>query len=462
MRKMATIALILALLMSVGCRKVRPVPEISSVTPPHNAEVALETTVSISFTRPMNRASVEAAFRITPSIQGVFVWNGNTVEFRPAEALSPGTEYIVGFATPPTDTAGTKLLDFSMKFRTIPREARVYTIYSYSWLTDGTGLVFSADIGDDQHLWVVGADGTGQQRLDNEEATQLDPAVSPDGKLVAYVSYSPKDGPGLSLYDRVRGTTTRLSLDLGGAAPGSPKFSPDGKHLAFHRVSGAADAHSDVYQDIWVYDVARKQATALEPRGDTNRLIGFSEDSGKVYFFSTHEQYNHSHNFRYDLWEMELATKAAVKLCQQGAIHNALASDMHPSSNRFVYSTWEPKDVELNIIAFPRDIFLADASNTYKQTKLSSGGSNSYPRFSPDGWRILYLNDWSGEGKANEVYVMNHDGSGPRKLTSTGKPKLFPSWSPDGGKIAFIQIEGESHSLYVMNADGSGLRQITR
>jgi hypothetical protein len=57
---------------------------------------------------------------------------------------------------------------------------------------------------------------------------------------------------------------------------------------------------------------------------------------------------------------------------------------------------------------------------------------------------------------------MNSDGTGQTKLTSP-PPTLadvFPAWSPDGRKIAFVRLLGGS--IWVMNADGSNPIDITQ
>jgi len=78
------------------------------------------------------------------------------------------------------------------------------------------------------------------------------------------------------------------------------------------------------------------------------------------------------------------------------------------------------------------------------------------PAWSPDGSTIAFASKRSG---TFDLYAMNRDGSGTRRLTSTMEDDVQPSWSPDGDRIAFAR--GASSRLFVMNADGSGARRVT-
>ena len=61
------------------------------------------------------------------------------------------------------------------------------------------------------------------------------------------------------------------------------------------------------------------------------------------------------------------------------------------------------------------------------------------------------------------IYVMNADGTGQTCLTNNSFNDSFPSWSPDGSKIAFMPFDENSATaaIYVMNADGTGQTRLT-
>jgi Tol biopolymer transport system component len=102
------------------------------------------------------------------------------------------------------------------------------------------------------------------------------------------------------------------------------------------------------------------------------------------------------------------------------------------------------------------------------QTRLTdSPAFDGDPAVSPDGARIAFTSERDGN---REVYVMNADGSGQQRLTTTGgrvsSPAFDsvdenPSWSPDGTRIAFDSTRDGNWELYVMNADGSGQTRLT-
>jgi len=66
---------------------------------------------------------------------------------------------------------------------------------------------------------------------------------------------------------------------------------------------------------------------------------------------------------------------------------------------------------------------------------------------------------------ALEIYTMNADGTGMKKLTNFGKASFAPFFFPDGKRIIFASNinskSGRTFDLYMINSDGTGLEQIT-
>ncbi|MBP1607009.1 MAG: peptidase, partial [Acidobacteria bacterium] len=86
----------------------------------------------------------------------------------------------------------------------------------------------------------------------------------------------------------------------------------------------------------------------------------------------------------------------------------------------------------------------------------SSGAHDKWARWSPDGSKIAFISDRTGE---EELYVIAHDGSGaPEQLTSGSKAMRYqPAWAPDGRRIAFGDKDGK---VYVYSLDDKKLTEI--
>jgi TolB protein len=105
--------------------------------------------------------------------------------------------------------------------------------------------------------------------------------------------------------------------------------------------------------------------------------------------------------------------------------------------------------------------------------RLTDGVNDSWPSWSPDGTKIAFSGTGFDPGIRRcavgvdidcptDIYVMDADGSDLTRLTTDTAPEYHPVWSPDGTRIAFVTYRADGGAVIsVMNADGTGERPIS-
>jgi TolB protein len=86
-------------------------------------------------------------------------------------------------------------------------------------------------------------------------------------------------------------------------------------------------------------------------------------------------------------------------------------------------------------------------------------GKDGWPTWSPDGQRIAFESDRSGDW---DIWAINVDGSGLTNLSRSPEDELYPAWSPDGTRIAFTSKRSGNLDVWVMNSDGSNPVNLTQ
>jgi TolB protein len=120
---------------------------------------------------------------------------------------------------------------------------------------------------------------------------------------------------------------------------------------------------------------------------------------------------------------------------------------------------WSPDGRSIAYTSYrrgPPQVFISNIfqGTLEEATKGERVGQNWLPAWSPDGTKICFGS--TRDGGTSQLYVMNRDGSGLRRLTSDRWVNTTPTWSPNGNQIAFVSDRTGSPQIYVMNADGVG------
>ena len=268
-----------------------------------------------------------------------------------------------------------------------------------------TRIAFASDRNVDwqAEIYLMNPDGKHIQQL--TEAPQYDgePAWSPDGKRITFVSYRnlkqiPKRGilrGEIYLMDADGSNPINLTQSVD-RPDGRSSWSPDGKQIAF---TSAELFNKDTLanSDIWVMD-----ADGANPRNLTN--------------------------------------------------HDALdqTPDWSPDGNRIAFSSSRDGNWEIYVMN-------PDGTNPINLTNHPA--RDGRPDWSPDGQQIAFTSDRDNN---LEIYLMNADGTNPINLTQHPAEDDRSSWSPDGTRIAFESYRDENWEIYVMAADGANPVNLTQ
>jgi dipeptidyl aminopeptidase/acylaminoacyl peptidase len=121
-------------------------------------------------------------------------------------------------------------------------------------------------------------------------------------------------------------------------------------------------------------------------------------------------------------------------------------------------------DLGRAISAYDSDVWLIDAdgaNGVANDRRLTfANGTDTHPRWSPDGTRIAFLSDRGGR---NAIWLIDPRGGEPRALTGEPTPIREFEWSPDGTQIAFTRIDAapDNDGPRVVGADTRQLHLYT-
>jgi dipeptidyl aminopeptidase/acylaminoacyl peptidase len=276
------------------------------------------------------------------------------------------------------------------------------------WSPDGTKILFvrqsvSAVGGfpeNDADVWVMNADGSGKTNLTQDAAEDFQPAWSPDGRQIAFVS--DRDGSrDIFLMDadgsNVHNLTRNDTLDE------DPAFSPDGTKLAFQTGREAGDL------EIYVMNLDGSGLTNVSRHpeaGDFGR-VAWSPDGSKILFRSSAEQTDPSPDPEGQLlWVVNADGSGRRQLDSvvQAAVFTA-------DSAQVVYAS----EAMLNIIN-------VDGSG---RRLLVESFEGEFPVLGPDGRRVAFAHAFPVPDEDPtrvvfnyEIHVVGLDGSHLARLTN--------------------------------------------
>jgi TolB protein len=290
---------------------------------------------------------------------------------------------------------------------------RTAVLPSEASTSSGGGTTYTVDPTPDTFIYVIYQDGTNEARSIQAAENKAGAVLSPDGEKIAFLKGS-EDSDVTDVYvmdvdgtDKTQISTSPAVQDALSTIRGQPVWSPDSERVAFTS-----------------YTVVETSTTASSSAESASAP---AEEVNGIYVANA-----------------------------SGLGGPSMISDL-PGDAPPIDLTWSLDGEKIAFYAGELlDVLKDDKNGQWDRisptfTGLDNAQAPHY--WSPDGKRIAFVDKFD-----RDLYVINADGSGQRRLTDTLKPEGYPAWSPDGKRIAFVAMFDSD--IYVINTDGSGRKRL--
>jgi tricorn protease len=355
---------------------------------------------------------------------------------------------------------------------------------------DGSQLAYSQLAGGNWDVYVVAAAGGEARRLTFHPSGDFAAGWTPDGKSVLLNSDRLPDSRLYTL--PAAGAPLPTELPLPKAQMGW--FSPDGARIAYTPM-GTTPGNWRFYRGgargmIWITSL-RDGALERLPAGDYNDYFPMWLGN-KIYFVSDRDFTTNLYSYdlpakrtqqltRFATYGVRWAAACddAVVLVRDGRLY---LHDLKTNETRVVPVSAAPDTSELKprtanavralesatlsadgerlVIGARGEALVFDpAKNEARNLTETSGVAERTPALSPDGKRIAYFSDESGE---YQLHVRAAEGTGAvKKIAVEPKPSFYRelTWSPDSRRVAFTD---HRLALWVADTEAGAARQVDR
>lgn len=318
----------------------------------------------------------------------------------------------------------------------------------------------------------VGASAASKRPITIEDLFRVkmigDPQPSPDGSRVAYVvtqmdTEADTYRSQIWILPAAGGVPLRYT---GGKNDGAPRWSPDGRRLAFvsRRDDGTEKGKEAARDEIWVLETAGGEAWQLtatlhgagEPRWSPDgqflaytARIGGAEDADAPGAVKGEPQGGETKGGEKAKKKSDVKVVTEIRYKADG-VHHLLVGRGY----KHIFVTEVP----------------AEAGAPHAGRQLTFGDwDDSGAAWSPDGQQIAFTSNRTPERDFNnhsDLWVVSTVAGEPRKLTATTGPAALPAWSPDGATIAYLGHSNPepfgryaNSDVWMVAADGSAAPQ---
>lgn len=308
-------------------------------------------------------------------------------------------------------------------------------VRALAWSADGADVLVIRNKASEDRAEIVAMPAAGGlerilgETLSNCAEPELD--VSPDGRWIAIPDCGPgMEFPAIYLFSPRTSERKRLTSPSGSTRGDmTPRFSPDGRTLAFKRAAKAA------VEDVYL--VPAEGGTPQQISHDGRNLGGLAWlPGGRALVISSARE-----GSLLGLWYLPISGTAKPQRLTQVGYH-AIAPSIARTSGRLV---WVNQLTDSNVWRVP-------LTGGTPERVIASTLRDQDADYGPDG-RLVFRSARSG---SSEVWIAKGDGSNPIRLTEAKGPVTgSPRWSPDGRFIAYDSRPAGNPDIYLLACPGA-------
>jgi len=302
-----------------------------------------------------------------------------------------------------------------------------------------------------------------------------DPQLSPDGSRVVFAvteldAESKKYPKNLWMVSATGGDARPLTFDAGASV--QPRWSPDGKTVAFLSDRSRGPEKEEAKNQIWLLPMEGGEARRLTQVEGGVHGIEWSPDGQTLLFLSPETPGKEEKRLQeqaeirvvdgfhkmHQIWVVDVESGQCRKLTRD---RSTKAEARWSPDGRWI--AFEQRRNATCNHGYQATLWMVNAEGR-KKRQLSQGKCcDTCPRWSPDGTQIAFLHRRAaGYGQVEELAVRPVKGGTMRVLTpKLDRSVLDPHWAADGRRIFFRVQDGVRQHVHAATTRGGRIAQLT-
>ncbi|HEX7973307.1 MAG TPA: Ig-like domain-containing protein [Anaerolineales bacterium] len=467
-RRLTFFLLVLLVIFSAGILYVWGTPRLLAVSPAVNASgVPSGASLRLTFSRPMQSASVTERLSLEPTRKGAYTWDGNTLVFTPSQAWPSGQSIHVRLAS---GARAAGLLSFTLR-----------DPVDWTFTIGHPRLVYLYPAGGAANLYLLDLLSGKSEPLTALQQGVQEYDINPSGTRIYFSTPNSQGGSDLYLLELAQSgvmpsTDQATPTPEKPAAPvlvlaceqdscRNPQINHQGDLLAYERTGGGQDALAGSPQ-VWLLPTAAGTAgaspapslagdpghTTLQPSWSTGGLLAFYDPAALAYVlldpYSRQSALFSNQAGQPGAWDPDGQAYVAPEISGV-AVSRAITNSVTTITNS-------------RLIRFNR------TDGKTRDLSQADDVEDGNPAFSPDGKVLAFSRRYLDPVRlapGRQLWLMLANGQDARPLTNDPNVTNYEfAWSPDGSQLAYVRFDQtaliEPPELWIVRPDGTGDKQL--